>query len=225
MRTNVIVGIGAVGLMLLLWNIYTMVLVLPDEAMQGPIYRIMFFHIPAAWIALMASSGALIASSLYLIKRDFKYDAWAVGITEVGLAFGAVNLITGTIWARRIWGIWWTWDARLTSALVLWLLYLSYLLLRRAIDDPGQRARSAAVLSILAFIDSPIVFFSIKWWRTQHPQPVVWGGGSMAPEMKHVLYWNWLALLCVAAVFLLIRTRQENDLRRIETLRRTALAY
>ena len=104
--------------------------------------------------------------------------AVAVAVTEVGLAFLAANLITGSIWGRVAWGIWWTWDARLTSALVCWLLYAGYLMLRRAIEEPTQRATFAAVFSIFAFIDVPIVIFSIKWWRTQHPQPVMGGGES-----------------------------------------------
>jgi heme exporter protein C len=148
----------------------------------------------------------------------------AVSVTEVGLAFLAANLVTGSIWARIIWGIWWTWDARLTSALICWLLYAGYLMLRRAIEEPTQRATFAAVFSIFAFTDVPIVWFSIKWWRTQHPQPVLWGGGSIDPVMKATLYWNLLALLLVAAVLVLIRLRQEEQQRELESLRRYAHA-
>ena len=108
-------------------------------------------------------------SILFLITKNFKFDALAVAVTEVGLAFLAANLVTGSIWGRIIWGIWWAWDARLTSALVCWLLYAGYLMLRHAIEEPTQRATFAAVFSIFAFIDVPIVIFSIKWWRTQHP--------------------------------------------------------
>ncbi len=125
--------------------------------------------------------GGLLASILFLVTKNFKFDALAVAVTEVGLAFLAGNLITGSIWGRVAWGIWWAWDARLTSALVCWLLYAGYLMLRQAIEEPTQRATFAAVFSIFAFIDVPIVIFSIKWWRTQHPQPVFWGGGSMPP--------------------------------------------
>jgi len=128
------------------------------------------------------------------------------------------------LWGRIIWGIWWTWDWRLTSMLVCFLLYAGYLVLRRAVEEPTQRATLAGIFSIFAFADVPIVFFSIKWWRTQHPQPVVWGGGSIDPAMKSVLYWNFLAVLLIGLVLVLIRLRQEETQREIDALRRTAHA-
>jgi heme exporter protein C len=225
MRTKLLIALTAIAGLLLFRNIYVMMLELPDEAAQGAIYRIIFFHVPAAWTALIAATAAGIASILYLVTKNLKYDTAAVAVTEVGLAFGAINLITGMIWGRIIWGIWWTWDARLTSMLVCWLLYAGYLMLRQAIDDPTQRARIAAVLSIFAFADVPIVIFSIKWWRTQHPQPVVWGGGSMDPAMKAMLFQNWIPILLIALVFVMIRMRQEQQLREIDAIRRFAHAY
>jgi heme exporter protein C len=128
------------------------------------------------------------------------------------------------IWGRVIWGIWWTWDPRLTSALVCCLLYAGYLMLRRAVEEPTQRARVAAVLSVFAFVDVPIVFFSIKWWRTQHPQPVVWGGGSMDPRYWRMLFVNWIPLVLIAVMFTLIRLRQEEAQREIDAARRWAHA-
>jgi heme exporter protein C len=157
---------------------------------------------------------------VYLRTRNLKWDAFAVSVIEVGLAFGAVNLITGMIWARIIWGIWWTWDWRLTSMLVCWLLYAGYLMLRRAIEEPLQRAKASAVFNIFIFADVPIVFFSIKWWRTQHPQPVVWGGGAMDPGMKAVLYSNVLPILIIGILFAVVRLRQEHAKREIESLDR-----
>jgi len=205
-------------------NLYVMLLQLPDEAAQGAIYRIIFFHVPAAWTAFLGFFAALVASVLYLVKKNMRYDALAVSVTEVGLAFGAVNLVTGMIWGRIIWGIWWTWDPRLTSMLVCWLLYGGYLMLRRAIEEPTERARISAVLSIFAFVDVPIVFFSIKWWRTQHPQPVVWGGGAMDPSMWSMLFLNWVPLLLLAIVMVMVRVRQEETQREIDALRRHAHA-
>jgi heme exporter protein C len=137
----------------------------------------------------------------------------------VSLAFAAVNLITGMFWGRIIWGIWWTWDPRLTSMLVCVLLYAGYLMLREAIEDPTARARASAVLSIFAFVDVPIVFFSIKWWRTQHPAPVVYGGGSMDPEMWRMLFLNWVPILLLWVVLLLVRMRQEEVRRELDALR------
>jgi heme exporter protein C len=161
---------------------------------------------------------------MFLMTKNFKYDAVAVSVTEVGLAFLAANLVTGSIWARVIWGIWWTWDARLTSALVCWLLYAGYLMLRRAIDEPTQRATFAAVFSIFAFIDVPIVIFSIKWWRTQHPAPVFWGGGSIPSDWVALAGWNWLAMILLGIVLTAIRLRQEESQREIDSLRRMAHA-
>jgi heme exporter protein C len=224
MREKVWIALAAVAGLLLARNLYVMLLELPDEAAQGAIYRIIFFHVPGAWTAFVSFFVALVSSVLYLIRKNLRYDAVAVSATEVGLAFGAVNLVTGMIWGRIIWGIWWTWDARLTSMLICWLLYAGYLMLRRAVDDPTQRARFAAVFSIFAFVDVPIVWFSIKWWRTQHPGPVVWGGGSMDPAMYQMLFFNWAPLLLLAGALVMVRLRQEETAREIEALRRHAHA-
>ncbi|HXG33383.1 MAG TPA: cytochrome c biogenesis protein CcsA [Bryobacteraceae bacterium] len=224
MREKILIALAALAGLLLARNLYVMLLELPDEAAQGAIYRIIFFHVPAAWTAFAGFFVALVSSVLYLIRHNLRYDALAVSATEVGLAFGAVNLVTGMIWGRIIWGIWWTWDARLTSMLICWLLYAGYLMLRRAVDDPTQRARFAAVFSIFAFVDVPIVWFSIKWWRTQHPGPVVWGGGSMDPAMYQMLFFNWIPLLLLACALVMLRLRQEETAREIEALRRHAHA-
>ena len=213
----------AVTGLLLVRNVLVMAK-LPDEIMQGPIFRIIFFHVPAAWTAFLGFFAALVASILYLVKGNLKYDAFAVAVTEVGLAFGAANLVSGMIWGRQIWGIWWTWDPRLTSMLICWLLYSGYLMLRRAVEEPTQRARVSAVFSIFAFADVPIVWFSIKWWRTQHPQPVVWGGGSMDPSYWNMLFLNWIPFLLLGVVFLSIRMRQETVKREIDAIRRMAHA-
>ena len=205
-------------------NLVVMLLVLPDEAAQGAIYRIMFFHVPAAWSAFAGFLTAMIASRVFLASKDLRYDALAVSVTEVGLAFGAANLVTGMIWGRVIWGLWWTWDPRLTSMLVCWLLYAGYLMLRRAVEEPSQRARVSAVFSIFAFADVPIVWFSIKWWRTQHPQPVVWAGGSMDHSMWNMLFLNWVPLLLLFVVLVAVRMRLEQTQREIDALRRHAHA-
>ncbi|MGC8792207.1 MAG: cytochrome c biogenesis protein CcsA [Bryobacteraceae bacterium] len=211
--------------LLLVYNLYVILLALPDEVSQGPIFRIIFFHVPSAWTAFLAFLAAAAASAFYLARRDLRYDALAVAVTEVGLAFAAVTLVTGTIWARVIWGIWWTWDPRLTSMLVCWLLYAGYLMLRHAVEEPGQRARIAAVFSIFACVDVPVVFFSIRWWRTQHPQPVVWGGGSMDPAYSKMLFLNWLPLLLLGGAMAGIRLRQERQQRELEALRRAAHSF
>ena len=223
MRDKILYLLGAIALVILVWNINT-IAHLPEETQQGVVFKIIFFHVPVAITAMIMAAAALVSSVLFLITRNFKYDASAVAVTEVGLAFLAANLVTGSIWGRQIWGIWWAWDARLTSALVCWLLYAGYLMLRRAIEEPTQRATFAAVFSIFAFIDVPIVVFSIKWWRTQHPQPVFWGGGSIDPGYYSTFLWNWLALILLATVMVMVRLRQESTQREIDSLRRYAHA-
>jgi heme exporter protein C len=225
MRTRTLALLAPAAGVLLLYNLRRILLEFPDEAFQGAIFRIIFFHVPAAWTAFLLAFAAFIASIVYLAKRDLRADAFAVAVTEVSLAFGAVNLITGMIWARIIWGVWWTWDMRLTSMLVCWLLYAGYLMLRQAIEEPTQRARIAAVFSIFSFADVPIVVFSIKWWRTQHPQPVMYGTGTMDPSYKWMMYANLVPILLLAAVLVTVRLRQERHLRELDALRRTAHAF
>ena len=224
MREKLLYAFGIAAALLVARNLYYIFLQFPDEASQGAIFRIIFFHVPAAMTALVAALAALLASIGFLLTRRFRFDALAVSVTEVGLAFLAANLVTGSIWGRIIWGIWWTWDARLTSALVCWLLYAGYLMLRRAIEDPTQRATFAAVYSIFAFVDVPIVIFSIKWWRTQHPQPVFWGGGTIPGDWYLTAVLNLLAMILLAIVLIAIRLRQEEVQREIDALRRHAHA-
>jgi heme exporter protein C len=223
MREKIAYIFGFIALLILGWNTYSIAF-LPEETQQGVVFKIIFYHVPVALTAMIAAMVALLASVAFLITKNFKYDALAVAVTEVGLAFLAANLVTGSIWGRQIWGIWWTWDARLTSALVCWLLYAGYLMLRKAIEEPTQRATFAAVFSIFAFMDVPIVVFSIKWWRTQHPAPVFWGGGSMPHDWFVIWAWNVLAMMLIGFVFTAVRLRQEEFQREIDSLRREAHA-
>jgi heme exporter protein C len=223
MRDKILFLLGAIAIAILTIDIYQIAR-LPPEASQGVIFKIIFFHVPVAIAAVTCSLIALVGSVMFLVTRNFKYDALAVSVTEVGLAFLAANLVTGSIWGRVAWGIWWTWDARLTSALVCWLLYAGYLMLRHAIEEPTQRATFSAVFSIFAFIDVPIVVFSIKWWRTQHPQPVFWSGGSFPADWSVIFRWQILAMLLFGAVMIAVRLRQEESQREIDALRRMAHA-
>ena len=224
MRDKILYGLGVAALLLLARNIY-MIAGFPPEAAQGMIFKIIFFHVPAAMTGMVAGTAAMVLSVLFLITKNFKYDAAAVAVTEVGLAFLAANLVTGSLWGRVIWGIWWTWDARLTSALVCWLLYAGYLMLRHAIEEPTQRATIAAVFSIFAFLDVPIVIFSIRWFRTQHPGPVFFSStGSFPHDWSMVMMWNWVALLMLGGVMTAIRLGQEESQREIDYVRRMAHA-
>ena len=223
MREKIVYALGALAAILLLRNLIV-IAGLPDEVNQGMIFRIIFFHVPAAITAMLCAAVALVASVGFLATKNFGWDSLAVSVTEVGLAFLAVNLITGSIWGRVIWGVWWAWDARLTSALICWILYAGYLMLRNAIEEPTQRATIAAVFSIFAFADVPIVFFSIKWWRTQHPQPVFWAGGSFPHDWTVTMLWNLVAMMLLCAAMVMARLRQEQTQREIDALRREAHA-
>ena len=148
----------------------------------------------------VVTTGIAFVGLYFLIKRLFseqQTDMLALTTAEVGVVFCTVVLVTGPLWARPVWGIWWTWDVRLTSTLVLWLIYVSYLVLRR-FSSSGQTPVLAAALAVFGALDVPLVYFSIWFFRTQHPQPVVGGGGSIDPRMLRVLLINWVAFLCFA---------------------------
>ena len=213
---------------LLSYNLYQMFMVLPDEALQGAIYRILFFHAPAAIVGMIGYFVALTFSVLYLTSGKLQWDSLSASIVEVSLVFSLINIITGSIWARIIWGIWWTWDYRLTSALVCILIFAGYIMMRRAIEEPTQRARLSSALCIFGCVDVVIVYKSIEWFRNNHPGPVLsirTGGGTMDPAMERIFYYNLLALLLMAIALVLVRTRQEATAREIDSLRRLANAY
>jgi heme exporter protein C len=223
-REKWVYALAGSGTLLLLWNLYRILLVLPDEMQQGAIYRIIYFHVPAAFVGWALFFAALVASALYLWNKNLALDGFAASAIEVGWVFCSVNLLTGMIWARIIWGIWWTWDPRLTSMFICWLLYGGYLVLRGAIDDAQQRATVSAVLAIFAFADVPIVFMAIRWWRTQHPSPVLETGG-LAPEMRLPFWLNVFVFLLIGAAITLVRLDQEDTQRELEGLRRHAHAH
>jgi heme exporter protein C len=227
MREKTLFAISSVAALWLVRNLYVMLLGLPDEADQGAIYRILFFHVPSWFVCFTGYFLAGAASVLYLIRKNPVYDVMAVSAVEVGLAFTLIGLATGSIWARIIWGIWWTWDARLTWALITCLVYAGYLMLRRAIDDPTARAKNSAVLCIFAFTSVVITYKAIDWWRTQHPGAVLsfrTGGGAMDPAMESMIYQNLGALVLLAIVLVAVRMRQEQMRREVESMRRYAHA-
>src|SRR5436853_3194964 len=175
---------------------------------MGDVQRIFYYHVPSAWTAFLLFAINFVASVVYLVRRNPAVDAIAVTSAEVGVVFCTIVLITGPLWARPVWGIWWTWDIRLTSTLVLWLMYVAYLILRR-FSTGGQTPVIAAAVAVFAALDVPLVYFSIRLFRTQHPQPVIGSGGSIDPRMLHVLLMNWYAFLCLAALMFWSRYRLE----------------
>ena len=148
-------------------------LYVPTEKTEGMVQRIMYFHIPSAWIAFFAFFVVFLCSILYLWKKDREWDIYAMASAEIGVMFCSLVLITGPIWAKPIWGTWWVWDARLTSTLVLWLIYVAYIMLRLQSEAGSMRAKYAAVIGIVGFLDIPLIHFSVLWWRTFHPAPKI----------------------------------------------------
>jgi len=148
-------------------------LLVPPEQTQGDLARIIFVHVPAAWLAYLAFVVTLIGSVAYLVRRDMKWDRLAAASAEAGVFFTGLTIALGMIWGKSTWGVWWTWDARLVLTAVMFFVYLGYLALRRGIVDPDLRARRAAWLGILAVVQIPIVHFSVLWWRTLHQPPTL----------------------------------------------------
>src|SRR5580704_15927416 len=218
--------IGAFVLFLVSAAAYASFYIAPEERTMRVIQRIFYFHAAAAWAGMTAFFVCFAAHLLYVWRREEKWDSLAVSSAEVGLAFITVVLITGPIWAKPAWGIYWTWDARLTSTLVLWLLYVAYLLLRTLVEEPDRRALLSALFGIFAFLDVPLVFGSIRWWRDQHPQPVVMGepGSSLEPIMYVTLFCMWFAMLGLMALLLWHRYRLEAMRGDLEIVRREAEA-
>ena len=209
--------LGVITAVLLSYALYEALVAAPTEKTMGDVQRIFYYHVPSAWTAFLLFTINFVASVLYLIRRSSVADAIAVVTAEVGVVFCTVVLVTGPLWARPVWGIWWTWDVRLTSTLVLWLIYVSYLMLRR-FSTSGQTPLLAAVLAVFGALDVPLVYFSIWYFRTQHPQPVIGGGGSIDPLMLHVLLINWIAFLCFAFLVCWSRYRLERLRREVEEM-------
>jgi len=177
--SNILIGLGFVLMVAALCLVFAFV---PAEETMDVVQRIFYFHVPLAWVSFLSFFVVFIASILYLWKRNERWDIIAYSSAEIGILFTSLVLVTGSIWAKPIWGVWWTWDPRLTTTLVLWLMYLAYFLVRSYATEESRGARFAAVVGIVCFIDVPIVALAIILWRTQHPRPVIFEGG-LSPAM------------------------------------------
>jgi heme exporter protein C len=204
----------------LLWYALRQALyVAPTEETMGDIQRIFYYHVPSAFVAFTCFFANLVASLVYLKNRKLTTDAFALATAEVGVVFCTVVLVTGPLWAKPVWGIWWTWDARLTSTLLLWLIYMSYLLLRQ-FSSGGQAPLLAAILAVFGSVDVVFVYMSIRWFRTQHPQPVIGGGegSGLHPAMAHALLANMAAFAAFSAVVIWLRYRLERQRQQLDEL-------
>ena len=200
---------------------YAALFIAPDEATMHEIQRIFYFHL-SAWITSFTAFSVVFVSNIaYLMTKRLRWDCLGVAAAEVGIACCSIGLITGPLWARPVWGIWWTWDARLTTTFILWLLYISYLLLRGLLEDPQRRASLSAVFGIFTFLDVPLVYVSNRLWRTQHPQPVLFGGegSGLDPTMGKVLLLCLISMFALMIPVLIDRYRLERMRHDLEELR------
>lgn len=191
------------SLVLMIAALYLIFIYVPTEETMGVVQRIFYFHVPLAWVSFLAFFIVFLGSILYLWKRNSKWDIMASSSAEVGAVFTTLFLITGSIWAKPIWGVWWTWSPRLTTAMILWLIYLAYLLVRAYASDDQRGARFAAIVGIIGFIDVPIVALAITLWRTQHPGPVVFTNGLAPPMLLTLL----VSLAAFTALYLILVTQ------------------
>ena len=202
-------GATAAAVVLMLAAAGAIFLFAPTDALQGPVQRIFYLHVSSAITAYACFGVVLIGGAVYLRKESLGADRLARAGALVGLVFTTVTLVMGMLWAKPIWGTFWTWDARLTSTLVLWIIYAGYLLVRRLAEPGRQAARFAAIVGIFGFIDVPIVHFSVTWWRTQHPGPVILND-ALPPEMLMTFLLTMACTLFLAGVMVAIRYRIET---------------
>lgn len=204
----------AAGLYLALWAS-------PPDYQQGETVRIMYVHVPAAWMALFVYANMAAAAAVGLVWRHPLADLFCKAVAPVGAGFTAICLVTGSLWGQPMWGAWWVWDARLTSVLILFFLYLGYMALVNAFDDPTRGLRAGAILVLVGVVNLPIIKFSVDWWNTLHQPASVSriGAPALDPSMLTPLLVMALAFTAFFVMLALIRTRTEILNRKIQTLR------
>ncbi len=190
------------------------ILTSPPDRDMGDLQKIMYIHVPTAEIGTLAYGIVFLFGVLYLWKRDLRYDLVAASAAQVGAVFAAATLVSGSIWARPTWNVWWTWDARLTSMAVLFLMYVGYLVLRAFTEDEIRRAKWSAAIAALGFFNSFIVYMSVRWWRTIHQMPST--GGTVDPVYGRNLGLNSLAMMLVFAYLIIARYRAAQVVREVE---------
>jgi heme exporter protein C len=200
---------AAAALVLMLAAGAAIFLYAPTDALQGPVQRIFYLHVSAAIAAYGCFAVVLVGGAIYLRNGSLTADRFARAGALVGLVFTTVTLVMGMLWAKPIWGAYWTWDARLTSTLVLWIIYAGYLLVRRLAEPGRQASRFAAVVGIFGFIDVPVVHFSVTWWQTVHPGPII-VNDALPPQMLATFFFTMACTLALAAVMIVIRYRIET---------------
>jgi heme exporter protein C len=193
---------------MMLVNVYLIFMVAPTDSVLGDVQRVFYFHVPMAVMSFVAFFLVFVASIVHLMGRREKWDRLAHAAAEVGVVFVTLALLTGVIWARPVWGVWWTWEPRLTTTLILWLIYVAYLMIRAYAPNRAQGAVYAAVVGIVGFVDVPIVYYSVQWWRSIHPSAVVGPlaeSGSLEPIMQMILLFSFGAFLVLFLCLLIER--------------------
>lgn len=212
---TILLVLGAISFMVALYMIFFYV---PTEVSMGVVQRIFYFHVPVAWIALLSYLVIFVSSIMYLRKRDRKWDSVAIAAAEIGFIFTTMFLVTGSIWAKPAWGVWWTWSPRLTSALVLWFIYVAYLTIRSYTQGYDRKARFSSAVAIIGFVDIPIVILSISLWRTQHPSALIFEGG-LTPPMILTLQICILAFTLLYVLLLLQSIQINRSILKVNELR------
>ena len=202
------------GVMMLI-DIWLIFMVAPTDSVLGHVQRVFYFHVPIAIMSFLAFFVVFIASLGYLIKRTPKWDAIAHASAEVGVIFVTLALLTGIIWARPIWNTWWTWEPRLTTTMILWLIYVAYLMVRSYAPSQSKGAIYGAVVGILGFVDVPIVYYSVVWWRSVHPSPVV-GPFAQADALDSTMAWILLYSFITFVFFFAYMVMERIELRNTE---------
>jgi len=217
---------AAATALLLALGLYLALFASPPDYQQGEAVRIMYVHVPAAWMALFVYTVMAAASGAALVWRHPLADIAAQAASPIGAVFTFLALVTGSLWGKPMWGTWWVWDARLTSVLVLFFLYLGHIALSRAFDDPTRGSRAAAVLALVGFVNIPIIHFSVVWWNTLHQPSSVFrmGGPTIAPAMLVPLLVMALGFTGYFMTVLLLRVRMELAARKLRVLRLGALS-
>ncbi len=199
------------------FTFYLSLLATPAERKMGELVRIMYIHVPQAWISFVSFTLVFIFSVIYLFKRDLKWDILAETSGEVGLLFIILTLITGMLWAKSVWGHFWVWDPRLTTTLILFFLYTAYMIFREFIETPDKRARFSSVLGIIIYVDVPLVYFSVKLWRSVHPSAFKPGDVLITASMRLALFLNVLPYIFLFILIFLLRYKlAKRELKKLE---------
>ena len=208
-------ALAAITGVMMLVDLYLIFMVAPTDSVLGHVQRVFYFHVPIAIMSFLAFFIVFIGSLMYLIKRTPKWDAIAHASAEVGVVFVTLALLTGIIWARPIWNTWWTWEPRLTTTMILWLIYVAYLMVRSYAPSQSKGAIYAAVVGIIGFIDVPIVYYSVVWWRSIHPSPVV-GPFAQADALDGTMAWILLYSFITFVFFFAYMVAERMELRKTE---------